>query len=629
MSPASTGRREEPRGLLAPTLLAMGLASASLAVFVAASGGFRLAAGWLKLSIRSPWLAAWTAVALAGLAMALAPRSARAHTGRVAAAIERRASWLAAAIALLTLAVGYFAGSVVPSGADASGYLSQAALWRRGDLRLREPAILDAPWPEPAWTYSPLGYRPGETAGELVPTYPPGLPLQYAAATAVGGEAGTRALLPVLGALGVFLLFVLGRRVAGGLTGLAAATFLASSPAWLVQLVQPMSDVPVTTWWLLVVLLACARSSPAAFGSGLAAGVALLTRPNLVPLLAVVVTVLVWPRRASALPLHHAASPRTWTRTACFAAGLLPAAAVLAWFNASLYGAPWRSGYGEASSLFSLSNVTANARLYGGWLLEVHSLLLALALVGVIALLRDAPSGRWRASGLGGTAVVVVSCYLPYAPFENWTYLRFLLPAIAALSVLAAVSAARAASTVPTLGPVMLLLVLAGVAGDAAATARERGVFSLASREQRYATAAAWVRTNAPPDTPLLAAQHSGSLRFLTGRTVIRWDLLDRGRSPAATSDPSSAPVAWLDIAWRGHDAEPPSPNSAWLIVDAEEEQDFRRRFADVSELGRLDWPPAAASDPPQPVRVYRLEDRQRYRQGAPVVTDRMAPPRR
>ena len=57
-----------------------------------------------------------------------------------------------------------------------------------------------------------------------------------------------------------------------------------SSPAFLFHLREPMSDVPVAAWWLLSLAFAVRGSARGALGAGLSAAAALLTRPNLLPL---------------------------------------------------------------------------------------------------------------------------------------------------------------------------------------------------------------------------------------------------------------------------------------------------------------------------------------------------------
>ena len=118
----------------------------------------------------------------------------------------------------------------------------------------------------------------------MVPTYSPGLPMVMAAFKAVGGPNAVYYVVPLLGALTVWLTFVLGSRLAGPLAGLLAAAALLVSPAFLFQLMWPMSDVPAAAWWLLAIVLAIRGTTWSCAGAGLAAALAVLTRPNLVVL---------------------------------------------------------------------------------------------------------------------------------------------------------------------------------------------------------------------------------------------------------------------------------------------------------------------------------------------------------
>ena len=278
---------------------------------------------------------------------------------------ERHARWVAAAAAAFAMAVGLVKGTRVAGSADSYGYVSQALLWLKGLPIQAEPLAAATPWPLSAWSVSPLGYRPGVEAGVIVPTYPPGLPLVMAAFAGVGGPGAVYWVVPLLGALAVWLTYVLGRRYADATSGAAAALLLAASPVFLYQLVQPMSDVPVTAWWLLS-LWGAAAGLPAVAGAG--AAVAVLTRPNLAPLAAVMM----------AAVLTHAYSqhrtPGAALRAAvAFALPLAAAVGFLLWLNARLYGSPFMSGYGAASGLFAFGNVAVNAGRYAQWLLETQT----------------------------------------------------------------------------------------------------------------------------------------------------------------------------------------------------------------------------------------------------------------
>jgi hypothetical protein len=630
------GAHRFPPPLLARGLLAIAILSLACGAFVFAGGGGRLQFAGLTASVRSPWPLLLVAAACFALLAATRGRSLRADLSDVTERLSQAAAPLAAALSLFVLLSSTQFGSPVAAGADSSGYISQAQRWREGRLAVPIPEIAVAPWPDAAQTFSPLGYRPGVRPGEIVPTYPPGLPLQLAVAAAAGGPRAAALVVPLLAALGVWLVFAAGRRLAGDTPGLVAAVLFASSPAWLFQAMQPMSDVPVTTWWLLALYLLASPGRARLPLAGLACGVALLTRPNLVPLLLAVVP-MAW--RTDGDSAAATTSGARLARSLWFAAGLLPVLALLAWMNTSLYGAPLRSGYGTARELFALSNVLPNAVTYGRWLAETHAPALLLALAGVLAVVRTPGQPRRGVCLLVAFAALAVGCYLPYATFETWTYLRFLLPALAVAALFAGAGAVRLITLLPPARRAIALAVLVpAVAGHAVETARQRGAFDLRARDGRYDLAARWIAGHTAPGTFVLAAEHSGSVFHTGERRVVRWDLLDAGcapsgvgsaepqpsaPSPSATATTCGASAPWLDLAWTGRWTAGAPP--ALLVLDAEEEPAFRARFAAASALGRLDWPPAAQTDPPRTVRVYRLEDRDDYLAGRTVVPQRIA----
>ena len=134
--------------------------------------------------------------------------------------------------------------------------MSQAHLLSVGALLRDEPLARQVGWPDAEWTFSPFGYRPGAHGGEIVPTYPPGLPLVMASARAIASDDGPFVVVPLLGAVAVFCTYALGARLHSRLAGLIAAALLATSPIVLFQIVQPMSDVPVMAWWALALTFA-------------------------------------------------------------------------------------------------------------------------------------------------------------------------------------------------------------------------------------------------------------------------------------------------------------------------------------------------------------------------------------
>ena len=154
----------------------------------------------------------------------------------------------------------------------------------------------------------------------------------------------------MLGGLAVWLTYVLGARVNGPITGMIAAVLFAFSPLFVFQTLEPMSDVPATTWWLLAWVLAISPLEWAPVGAGLAVSAAVLTRPNLVPLAIVLAAVV-------------AANRPRLPRLALFAAGSVPGCLIVGAINAHWYGSPLASGYG---SLGRSTPGTGGRRICGG-----------------------------------------------------------------------------------------------------------------------------------------------------------------------------------------------------------------------------------------------------------------------
>jgi hypothetical protein len=225
-------------------------------------------------------------------------------------------------------------------------------------------------------------------------------------------------VVPLFAAIAVLATFVVGTTVATPRAGLLAACGLAASPVFLFHAIQPMSDVPTTAWWLLSLAAALRLTSvPGIAASGLCAGAAILTRPNLAPLALVVLAVALVARRAAQTLAqssrragqHDGAWPRqSIVAAAAFVAAAVPGVAAVAWFNARLYGSPLVSGYGATGDLFSLSFVPLNAARYAGWLLDVHPVgALALVVAVVISVL------SWRAAARGPDAPGARALFVP------------------------------------------------------------------------------------------------------------------------------------------------------------------------------------------------------------------------
>ena len=398
------------------------------AVLLFITGGVDWSTASFAITSRDPFRPAVIAVLLMLGYGYLAPDAVAAVADR----LQRRARVASAGVALAVVLVGLGWGTTVGSGSDSYGYLSQADLWKTGRLTIDQSGF--APWPYEDWTLAPLGYRPGLAPHTIVPTYPPGLPLMVAAADVVGGSRGRSLVVPLLGGLTVWLTFILGALVFDELVGLFACILMAASPPFLYQLMWPMSDVPATAAWSLALVLALGRRR---------VGRGRRQRPgDCDPAQPPVVGHRRRPDRAPAGHVRGQTARDALRRTMVFSLGVLPAVAGLAVLNASLYGTPWSSGYGAVAGIFDRHNVWPNAIAYAGlaardahrpsWFLAVPALVAGrFAIPGTLS---EQPIVR---AGLAAFAAAVVLSYLPYTRFDEWTYVRFLLPAVPVLLVAA------------------------------------------------------------------------------------------------------------------------------------------------------------------------------------------------
>ncbi len=399
-------------------------------------------------------------------------------------------------------------GSHVASGSDSYGYVSQAQLWSQGSLIQPEPLVRLAAWPNAAATLAPLGYRPAQRAFANVPTYAPGLPILMALARTVGGPCAVYVVVPITAALLVWFTYLLALRVSDPLVALGAAVWMASSPTLFFMMMWPLSDVPVSACWLLALLIAASSTTwKGALATGAVSGLAILIRPNLVPL-AIVPAGLVLFRMATL-------DRSSWRRAAlAIAAGLLPFAAGVAVLNASLYGSPLESGYGSLSWLFRIERVRRNFVLQTGWLVESQGwYLLAVLLGGALQLRRG--FGNVLTWGLAFAALVWCA-YLPYHSFDAWWYLRFLLPAFPIVFIVAVDGVASVSGWFgPTVRVVVTSLFVVSAAAHGVVFARGKGIVGLGEGEQRAIETASFVAQSLPEKAVLVSGQHSGSIRYL------------------------------------------------------------------------------------------------------------------
>ena len=497
---------------------------------------------------------------------------------------------IAATAAIGLGAVGLMQGTWAVGGSDSACYGLMAKAMAHGQLQPSSPLAERVPWHDGAASLVPAGFVPSPVRADAAsPVCAPGFSLLLVPFVWVVGLDGIFWMTPVAGVLLVWLAFLLGRYLAGSWAGAVAALLIATSPIVVYQVLQPMSDLTCATLWLAVVVAASGpgrRRRAAIWIAGALTGLALVVRPNQLPAAAMAGLV---------IPALHASRPKSLTSwlagAAMFAAAALPGLAIIASLNAELYGSPVKFGYGNLGQLFSIGFISANLTRYPRWLIESHTIFPLLSLAAPFACRRD----RRGVIGLAlGIAAATFGVYLVYRPFDDWWYLRFLLPAVVLALVLSAAALTTLAERFHSRAAVALscVIVAALVAFDVRA-AVQGSAFKLRGYEQRFRDTGLLVRDRFPANAVFLAAWQSGTVRFFAGREVILWGYLDAlGLEPA---------LAWLEK----------SDYRPYILVERSEEAQFRDHFEKGSRVGRLDWPPAYDID--REARIFDPADRDRY----------------
>ncbi len=413
------------------------------------SGGFALHARLLALSSRDPVRPLLAAIGLLAAArLLLSGVEFSGATAAVTGGRDRIAARIALAAAAAALAFSIAWSSRVAGGSDSSCYVLQAEAFAHGRATLRNPVAAVLP-DAPAAVFAPTGFVASRAhPPDAVPICGPGLALLMAGASLIHRDA-IFLVVPLFAALLVWLTFVFGRRVDDQVTGACAAVLLACSPIFLYQAVQPMSDVPAAAAWMAALVLSAGTRRRDLIAAGVAMSVAILIRPNLaplaIPLLALAPfrlkaetsTSAEFRLKAETTDLHPPTTPvvSAFRRNVFFLMAMAPGFLVLLSLNAARYGSPFASGYGDTGSLFSLARLAPNAARYSRWLLETQTPFLLVALAAPWAIRRDEGKRRLALVALAGSALIVAT-YLAYTVFDDWWYIRFLLPALPILEAL-------------------------------------------------------------------------------------------------------------------------------------------------------------------------------------------------
>src|SRR5688572_21145450 len=97
----------------------------------------------------------------------------------------------------------------------------------------------------------------------------------------VGGPGAPFFVAPAAGLITLLLVYRVGREWYDADTALFATTLVAWNPLFITYAKQPMSDIVAAMWIMLALLFALRPAPGSAFGAGLAAGAAVITRPAL------------------------------------------------------------------------------------------------------------------------------------------------------------------------------------------------------------------------------------------------------------------------------------------------------------------------------------------------------------
>jgi hypothetical protein len=577
------------RHRLCRALVVIGGLAVVWAIAVLWTGGFLVHLGSLRLSSRSARNPALLTLLSLAAAWVTAPAGRRTETlglecQRIADLVPRWLAFvptisnpavpLAAATAIVIVIVGFARGAFVVGGSDSYGYVSQAHLWATGTLRQEPPLVRELSSGLALDVFTPLGYRPSVDGTTIAPTYSPGLPIVMAVFETLLGPRSVFWVIPLLGGLLVWTTFLIGRRIGGPGAGAVAAILVATTPAVLFLLTAaPLSDLPAAAWWMLTLACISSRGRLMALGAGAAAALAILTRPNLLPLIAIPCALLV-----QRFVADRRARVRTTQEASLFGFGVMPAVVTIAAVNDLLWGSPLSSGYGPLSALYDVSRVFRNLILYTRVIL-VQMPAIALLAIAAIAIARGqrlhAARDRTMLKALVWFVVVAVGCYLPFPAYDSADNLRFLVPALPPMLVLTSIVAFSWFAPLIQKHTFWFVLALVFVTGYGVDYARRMQAFDTRYL-QKFAVMGDYV-ARLPERAVVFSMLHSGSAVYYSGRPIVRYDLL-----PPSRLDPLIAEL-------RQHSYVP------YILLDEDERMVFETRFEGHSTLAALDWDPVVS----------------------------------
>jgi hypothetical protein len=459
------------------------------------------------------------------------------------------ALWRFGPLAILTLSLAGYAVflskhvDAYAGGSDSSGYLNSARLLGEGRLATKQCTWAGLSNRDfSPFLNIPLGFRPSSD-GEMVPTYPVGVPLLVAATSkVVGWDAGPHVMIVLHALVGLLLQFWLGR-CAGLSVGYASlgAVLLAACPLYVMFSLQLMSDVPSTTWGLAVIALAwqSRRHSGWSFPAGFAFAIAVLIRPTNVLFALPALIAFGW----------------DWRRWLGFALGAAPGGIAQLLYNRACYGQFLTSGHVGIGKNFDLENVPLTLANYGQWLPTL------LTPLGFLALLLpfSARTNRLWVVLLAVWMLSIAAFYTIYeCTHQTWWYLRFVMPAFPAVWIAALLVAqdlanrCRLATLLPA-GSLRAWAVGGLIAWRIVAFDCDWGdrLHVTVGFGRTYKEAVAWMRPQVPTSSLLMCMQVSGAMQYYSpGYALANWDKLSAGDLRRIDEAASGRPIFALLQTW-------------------------------------------------------------------------------
>jgi hypothetical protein len=432
--------------------------------------------------------------------------------------------------------------SMTCGGADSYGYVSAAERILYKAVVQEEPLTNVLPFAEAISATTPLGYTPStQVPGASVPVYPLGLPALMAASIALAGRNGPFFVAPLMGLVLLGAVYVSALVLTRDrLVALLTTALTAVNPVVFTYAIQPMSDVPAAAFFAIALAL-LVRDPSRPWLAGAAGAVCLLIRPALAPAVVLLIAV--------PYLVHRRFHAPTAVAYAVPVACGITVQLLLQWH---LYGHPLANGYADMGTLFSIDRAATNIRSHSYWAWRALGPIFAGATaIGFFAVSR---STRMIVAMV---LIGVAAPHVVYRTFDHWETLRFLLPALVVLTIPAAagvLTVCRQAAG-SRAGLLLSSAVVLMIAAGWASWLREQAVFVMPEHETRYRLAGELVTHTTPPDAVILAALHSGSIRYYANRPSVNWERIPEGALPATIA------------ALRG------AAHPVYLLLDSDEER--------------------------------------------------------